>query len=151
MFYDESGETLAQVAQRGGWFPIPGWMRLWANWSSWRCHCWLQGGWNQIIFTVPSNPNSSMILWSLAKPFPREGKPNPALSPALTTHSTRFPFIVASGRQRESKKISATGEGGLVFSLPGCMAHMVIELWENLAAQTGVTAPNPQTHFLIAS
>lgn len=35
--------------------------------------------------------------------------------------------------------------------LPGCMAHMVIELWENLAAQTGVTAPNLQTHFLIAS
>lgn len=59
--------------------------------------------------------NCSMIFWSLAQPSPREGKPNPALSPVLTIPNAHFPFIVASGRQRESKKISATGEGGLLF------------------------------------
>ena len=62
---------------------------------------------------VPSNPKHSMVLWSLAKPSLGEGKPNPALSPALTIHCTHFPFTAPSGRQRESKKISATGEGGL--------------------------------------
>ena len=30
--------------------------------SSRRCPCSWQGGWNQIIFKVPSNPNHSMIL-----------------------------------------------------------------------------------------
>jgi len=37
-------------------------MELWAPWSS-RCPCSWQGGWNQMIFKVPSNPNHSMILW----------------------------------------------------------------------------------------
>ena len=40
----------------------PGWMELWATWSSGRCPCSWQGGWNQMIFKVPSNPNHS-ILW----------------------------------------------------------------------------------------
>ena len=38
-------------------------MELWATWSSERCPCSWQGGWNQMIFKVPSNPYYSMILW----------------------------------------------------------------------------------------
>jgi len=51
------------------WLPAPwqcsrpGWMGLWATWSSGRCPCWWQGGWNQMMFKIPSNPNHSMILW----------------------------------------------------------------------------------------
>ena len=41
----------------------PGWMELWATWSHGRCPCAWQGGWNQMIFKVPSNTNHSMILW----------------------------------------------------------------------------------------
>jgi len=40
----------------------PGWMGLWATWSSGGCPCSWQGGWNQMIFKVPSNPYHSMIL-----------------------------------------------------------------------------------------
>jgi len=40
----------------------PGWMGLRATWSSGKCPCSWQGGWNQMIFKVPSNPNHSMIL-----------------------------------------------------------------------------------------
>ncbi|GAB0210055.1 hypothetical protein GRJ2_003471300 [Grus japonensis] len=40
----------------------PGWMRLWATWSSGVCPCPWQGSWNEMIFEVPSNPNPSMIL-----------------------------------------------------------------------------------------
>jgi len=43
----------------------PGWMELWAPWCGGRCPCWWQGGWNQMIFKVPSNPDHSMILWWL--------------------------------------------------------------------------------------
>jgi len=32
------------------------------SWSSGRCPCSWQGGWNQMIFKVPSNPYHSMIL-----------------------------------------------------------------------------------------
>jgi len=28
----------------------PDWMELWATWSSGRCPCSWQGGWNQMIF-----------------------------------------------------------------------------------------------------
>ena len=44
----------------------PGWMGLWAAWSSityggwWPC-LW-QGGWSLVILEVPSNPSHSMIL-----------------------------------------------------------------------------------------
>ena len=41
----------------------PGWMGLWATWSSGRCPCPWQGAWNEMIFKVSSNPNHSMILW----------------------------------------------------------------------------------------
>ena len=41
-------------------------MGLWANWSSGRCPCPWQGGWNEMIFKAPSNPNGSMILRFLA-------------------------------------------------------------------------------------
>jgi len=33
-----------------------------ATWSSGRCPCSWQGGWNQMIFKVTSNPYHSMIL-----------------------------------------------------------------------------------------
>jgi len=33
-----------------------------ATWSGGQCSCSWQGGWNQMIFKVPSNPNHSMIL-----------------------------------------------------------------------------------------
>ena len=36
-------------------------MELWAIWSSGRCPCSWQGGWNQMIFKVPSNPYHT--LW----------------------------------------------------------------------------------------
>ena len=42
-------------------------MELWATWCSGRCPCSWQGGWNQVIFKVPSNPNHSMILWTTWK------------------------------------------------------------------------------------
>ena len=41
----------------------PGWMELWATWSSGRCPCSWQGCWNQMILKVPSNPYLSMNLW----------------------------------------------------------------------------------------
>ena len=41
----------------------PVWMELCATWSSGRCPCSWQGGWNQMIFKVPSNSNHSAILW----------------------------------------------------------------------------------------
>ena len=37
-------------------------MELWASWSGGRCPGPWQGGWNEISFKVPSNPNCSMIL-----------------------------------------------------------------------------------------
>jgi len=40
----------------------PGWMGLWATWSSWICPCSLQGGWNRWPLKILSNPNHSMIL-----------------------------------------------------------------------------------------
>ena len=43
--------------------PRPGWMELWATWSGGRCPCPWQGGWIQMIFKVPSNPNHLMIRW----------------------------------------------------------------------------------------
>ena len=41
----------------------PGWMELWATWSGGRCPFSWQGGWNPMIFKVPSNPCHSMILF----------------------------------------------------------------------------------------
>ena len=37
-------------------------MGLWVTWSSGRCPCPWQGGWNEMIFKAPSNSNHSMIL-----------------------------------------------------------------------------------------
>ena len=51
----------------------PGWMELWATRAGGRCPCWWQGGWNQMIFKVPSNPNHSMNFkfhWFLGKGVP---------------------------------------------------------------------------------
>jgi len=38
------------------------WIDLRATWSSGRCPCSWQGGWNQMILKIPSNPYHSMIL-----------------------------------------------------------------------------------------
>lgn len=35
------------------------------TWSSERCHCPWQGGWDWMICKIPSNPNHTLILWSL--------------------------------------------------------------------------------------
>ena len=41
-------------------------MGLWATWSGGRCPCPWQGGWNQMIFKIPSNRNHSMIPYDKA-------------------------------------------------------------------------------------
>ncbi|EPJ33721.1 hypothetical protein CP061683_1801B, partial [Chlamydia psittaci 06-1683] len=40
----------------------PGWMWLWAAWSSGWPPCPRQGGWNQMILGVLFNPGHSMVL-----------------------------------------------------------------------------------------
>ena len=47
----------------------PGWMGLWTTWSSGRCPCPWQGGWNMLIFKVPFNPNHSMLLYAVCAPL----------------------------------------------------------------------------------
>jgi len=61
--------------------PRPGWMELWAPWAGGRGPCSWQGGWNQMSFKVPPNPNHSMSLWSSAGSGCSE--PRPAWSPAF--------------------------------------------------------------------
>ena len=34
----------------------PGWMELWATWSSGRCPCPIAGGWNEMVLKISSNP-----------------------------------------------------------------------------------------------
>lgn len=43
------------------------WMGLWAKWSSERCSCPWQAGWNYVIFKVPFNTEHSMILWFVSQ------------------------------------------------------------------------------------
>lgn len=51
------------------WMPHPWkcsnhvWMGLWATWSSWRCPCPWQAGWNHMMLKVPPNSSHSMNLW----------------------------------------------------------------------------------------
>ena len=46
------------------WRPSrPGWMWLWAAWSSGWQPCTSQGGWNSMIVVVLFNQGHSMILW----------------------------------------------------------------------------------------
>jgi len=40
----------------------PGWTGLWATWAGGRCPCPWQGGWNEMIFKVPFNPNHSISV-----------------------------------------------------------------------------------------
>lgn len=40
-----------------------------ASWSSGRCPFPMAGGWNDMIFKVPANPNLSLILWSTSWRF----------------------------------------------------------------------------------
>ena len=60
-------EALAQVAQRSCGCSIPGSVQgqVGATWSSGRCPCLWQGGWNRMIFKGPFNPNHSVILYSV--------------------------------------------------------------------------------------
>ena len=61
---DTSGPKVLRIFIGGKHMPSrPGWMELWATWSSGSCPCSWQGGWNQMIFKVPSNPNHSTIPW----------------------------------------------------------------------------------------
>lgn len=43
----------------------PSWMGLWATWSCGRCPWLWQGGWNQMIFNIPSNLNYYMTHCSI--------------------------------------------------------------------------------------
>jgi len=63
----ESGETLAQAARRSCGCPLPGSVQGQAGRSSEQPGLvegvlLMAGGWNQVIFKVPSNPNHSKIL-----------------------------------------------------------------------------------------
>jgi len=65
LFHTMAGEALAQVAQRGGGYPIledtqgqAGWAL--STWWSCRCLCSLQGSWTKWPLRVPSNSNDSM-------------------------------------------------------------------------------------------
>ena len=40
----------------------PGWVGFWATWSSGKCPCPWQGGWNEMTCKVPSNSNHPLIL-----------------------------------------------------------------------------------------
>jgi len=67
-FYDEGGETLAQVSQRGGGCPIPGDIQGQVGWGSEQSdlvvdvppHC--RGGWITWPLKVPSKTNYPVSL-----------------------------------------------------------------------------------------
>ena len=67
IFYDEGGETLAQVSQRGARCPICGNVQVQVGQGSEHL-IWLKmslltaGGLDYMILQVPSTPNYSMIL-----------------------------------------------------------------------------------------
>jgi len=42
---------------------VSGWTGLWVTWSRFRCPCSSQRSWTKWHCGVPSNTNSSMILW----------------------------------------------------------------------------------------
>lgn len=69
---NECSEKLGQVAQRRRWMPHlwkhwkPGRMGHWATWSSWRCHCLLQGHWTIWPLKAPSNSNPNYYMIFLA-------------------------------------------------------------------------------------
>ena len=50
-----------------------GWMGLWAPWCGCRCPCSLQGSWITWPLRIPSNLNSSVILWSSVLPSSSTG------------------------------------------------------------------------------
>jgi len=66
---NDGGEALAQVAQRSCGCPLAGSVQGQVRWGFEQpglvegvpAHG--RGGWNSMIFKVPSNPNHSMILW----------------------------------------------------------------------------------------
>lgn len=63
VLYCESGKALERAAQRmlQSWeCSWPGWMVLGATWSSGKCSCSWQGGWNEMIFKVSFHPNHSV-------------------------------------------------------------------------------------------
>jgi len=69
ILYSEGCEALEQVAQRSCGYPLPGSVQGQVGWGFEQpglvedvpAHG--RGGWNQMIFKVPSKPNHSMILW----------------------------------------------------------------------------------------
>ena len=74
LFHTMAGEALAQVAQRGGGYPIledtqgqAGWAL--STWWSCRCLCSLQGSWTKWPLRVPSNSNDSMNEVFELRPF----------------------------------------------------------------------------------
>lgn len=74
VFYSEGGNTLEQVAQRGGGRPIPRNIQgqigpgpkqpgIVEDFPAYGGHRWPLGR-NKWSLKVPSNPNDSMMLWS---------------------------------------------------------------------------------------
>jgi len=68
ILYCEGGEALEQVAKTGCGCPLPRSVQGQVGWSSEQpglaedVPARGRRGWNQMIFTVPSNPNHSLIL-----------------------------------------------------------------------------------------
>ena len=65
----ESGEVLAQAAQRGCRCPVPGGVQGQVGWGPGEVNgevggpAWGRRGWRFMILEVPSNPGHSVILW----------------------------------------------------------------------------------------
>ena len=91
----------------------PGWMRLWATWSGGSCPCPWQGGWNEIIFKVPSKPNNSVFLWFLCCPVAWE-RTNPSFNSSRHHMQPRLKVRVGKAPSLLFSSLSKTprGQGG---------------------------------------
>lgn len=87
--YDESSETLAQVAQRSFGPPYPwkhsrpGRTGLWTTWLSERCPCCLQSIWNYMTFKSPFQPISfyDSRIWVASNSWLAADPTTPSLAP----------------------------------------------------------------------
>lgn len=83
-------------------------MRLWANWSSWRCPCSLQRGWTKWPLKVPFNPNYSLIPCCIGVWEVKHKTSNPA---ELSGHlfapkpSDRAPYLSGISAHKMSQQL----------------------------------------------
>ena len=70
-----------------------------ATWFRGRCPCSWQGGWKQMIFKVPSNPNHSMILWFYERRQPptRGADTGPSSGYHVLSSKNRCPHLEKEG------------------------------------------------------